>query len=221
MVFSQRQSEAFLDCRAYKWTEPFTVLGCRIGTSGNAWCDFDAASAAIWRRMWAGSKSRAARNVPLKIKILDVERCCWPSLSFRCSWWAVSRTLLSEIESLQNSIVSCLLRLPIEPGEDRANYHRRRGREALKFVQNSKCWKRKVCERIRSWSEHVDRAHFWSWAIEIAKCRDNLWLRGQRKVMHSISVFAGSLGTRDSPGRPYCRWQEALDLVHAELSDEL
>ena len=154
----------------------------------------------------------------LKIKILDVERCCWPSLSYRCSWWAVSRTMLSEIESLQNSIVSCLLRLPREPGEDVANYHRRRGREARKFVQSSKCWRRKVCDRIQSWSAHVDRAHCWSWAVEIAKCRDNFWLQSQRKVMQSISVFAGALGCRDAPGRPYCRWQESLDLVRAELS---
>ena len=217
-VFSQRRREQGTDCRGYVWSSPFCVLGCKIGPSGHCWIDFEEASAAVWRRMWAGPRSKAARKLPLRLKIRDIERCCWPSLFYRCSWWPISTTMLGKLESLQNAVVACVLRIPMQAGEEAGEFHRRRGREARRCIKRSDSWRLKVCRRTSSWKDHLERGHVWSWAVEISACRDDLWLQSQRMLNSSASMFAGVLGCRDSPGRPFTRWQESMYLVAAELA---
>ena len=216
-VFSMRNSEQDKDCRAYKWSSPFKVLGCSVGRAGTAWPDFDEAYLAVWRRLWAGAKSRNASKLQFDLKLKEISRVCWPSIGYRCSWWPVGSTLLGRVESLQNSIVACLLRLPPEAGESADSYVRRRGREARKIVRSSECWRLKVCERVVSWHEHVERGHVFSWAVEVQKCRGSTWLQGQRLLNNSFSAFAGILSLRANPGRPHVRWDEGVATAKLEL----
>ena len=213
-----RRSDRKQSCRGYSWSSPLKVLGCKIGSSGCAMDDFEEASAAVYRRLWAGAKSRAASKLPLFLKLKEVSRVCWPSVGYRCSWWPLSETMLSEIGALQNAVVACLIRLPRDPFEETEEYCRRRAREARRVVGQSSCWMRQAANRVISWEDHMQRAHTWTWATEVRECRDSLWLQSRRMINNSASAFAGILLSRPERGRPRVRWEEGLLVARAAIA---
>ena len=178
--------------------------------SGCAFPDFEQAKSAVWRRLYSGAKSRAASDLPLYLKLRDVARVCWPSISYRCSWWPLGESLLSDIGILQKQVVASLIKLPKESWETPEAYCMRRGREAARHIDRSNCWMLKACSRVQSWDAHVIRGHFWSWAVEARPCRDSVWLQSRRLFNRSKSAFAGLLLSRARRGRPRVRWEEGL-----------
>ena len=79
-VYSGRRSEKYCNCRAFEWQMPFLVLGSLIGPEGSAAFDFEAASLAAWKRLWAGAASVRARGLSVKTKCIDIQRVCWPAV---------------------------------------------------------------------------------------------------------------------------------------------
>ena len=65
------------ECAGVPMAIPFVVLGFLIGNAGSPWFDFEAASAAVWRRLWSGAASRKARNLLMLLKLKDIEKCCF------------------------------------------------------------------------------------------------------------------------------------------------
>ena len=126
-IVSSSRSSLGCGCGGFSWQYPFQVLDAQVGPCGSAQSDFEAANRAAWARLWAGAGSKKARGLPLFLKIRDVERCCFPAVSGRCSWWPIGATLASEIVMLHRAVIVSLLRVPREAGEDDSSYARRRG----------------------------------------------------------------------------------------------
>ena len=138
-VCCARRADRNLSCRAFVWQLPFVVLGSLIGPCCSAWADFKAAEQSAWRRLWAGAASKSARGLHVDLKVADIQRCCWPSLGYRCSWWPMGSTLASLIRALQRALVATILRLPREQWETDEHVARRRGREAGRLCDQVGC----------------------------------------------------------------------------------
>ena len=91
IVYSDKKRYKGKDFGEYSWASPFTVLGCKVGTGGNPWSDFDQAELVIWKRFWMGAGSKVRKSLPLRARVRDLEIGCWPVLSFRCPWWSMGK----------------------------------------------------------------------------------------------------------------------------------
>ena len=209
-ICSSKKAERGKDMLEFRWMMPFEVLGCAVGPCGSAWEDFKKAELAVWKRCWCGAGSRKSRSLPLNVKLIDVERCCWPAVSYRCSWWPIGSTLSSRIAALQRSVIASILKIPREVGETDESYACRRGREAAKHACLLGPWEVRAAGRVVDWTEHLERHHVRSWAAELYAFQGSKWLQLRRAAQSSASVFAGMLGLREWPGRPRVRFDEGV-----------
>ena len=201
----------------FSWASPFPVLGALIGPCGSASEDFSQASRSVWKRFWCGAGSRKARRLPLSLKLRDLERCCFPAVSGRCSWWPIGIALLAAIRALQGQLVASLLRVPKEPGEDDAAYARRRGREAQSHIVAAEAWGLKAARQVVRWHDHLQRRHVDSWACKFFHMHDNRWLQLQRLLAGSVDTMAGILGMREVAGRPRVRYEDGVRFLLQEF----
>ena len=169
--------------------------------------------------MWCGAGSRKARKLPLHLKLQDLERCAFPAVSNRCAWWPIGKTLLAAIRALQGQLVSTLIRIPREPGEDDASYARRRGREAQAVIAARESWGFKCARQVVRWYAHLKRKHVDSWACRFFHMRDARWLQLQRLIAGSVSTMAGALGLREVAGRRRIRFEDGVNFLLQEFPD--
>ena len=120
-------------------------------------------------------------------------------------------TLASILQGLQRSLISAVMRLPRDRGEDDLSFWRRRGREAARHAVRVGLWDKRAAVRILSWAGHMQRGHAPSWAVQILPVQCSRWLQVKRAAAKSLSVFAGILGSRESPGRPPIRFEEGVE----------
>ena len=175
---------------------------------GDGWEDFREGSESVWKRFFLGAGSAGARKLILSTKLIDVQRCCWPAINFRCAKWPVSKNLLKSIRMLQRDVVASVLREPRLPTDDDDSYFRRRLRNASATAGRVEFWDVAVAEKIVEWKGHIDRAHRSSWPWRLQQWRGYVFLRTLRIMHNSRSIFGGRAGARRAPGRVPDRWHD-------------
>ena len=101
-----------------------------------------------------------------------------------------------------------------EPGEDLAQFVRRRGRAAGALCRARGLWSELHLRRATAWREHLRRDATrggTGWASRVLALGQTAWLRERRAAMNSPGLLAGSTGTRIAGGAPATRWDEGLD----------
>ena len=200
------------------FTPAFKTLGHIISHDGSCDKDVDAAIKAAWGRFWSGPGSKKGKTLPTKLKLRDVNRCCRPAVSYRCSWWQWSRSIAKRLDRAQRLIVCACLGFRMRPNEVWEDFVRRRARAAA-FECKHNLWSQHACSRIVSWYSHAKRNHCASWPGQIFPFHDDLWLRDRRKQCNSPSIFAGKTGTRLKRGPPRIRFETGLELAR-EVAEE-
>ena len=135
------------------------------------------------------------------------------------AWWLLGSTLGSKLLAVQRAVISSVLRLPRETGEEDVVYACRRGREAGRHVSRVGAWDVRAARRIVEWAEHLQRGHVSSWAVSIFPFQCSKWLQVRRAAQNSISIFAGVLGLRQIAGRPRIWFEEGLSYAKDRIAE--
>ena len=199
---------------AWRWACPFIVLGHRVGRGGGSADDQAHAEEACWTRFWCGAGSRQATRMSVSARIRDIERTCWPGVSWRATWWSLNKTTATSIDRWQRQLVGTVLRVPRLDSEDDAAYARRRGHECARAIGCAGAWSQKAAKRTLTWDAHIRRAHVRSWATILIQHKGSAWLIARRLAQKSASAFAGRLSSRVAPERPRTRWEEGVGYAH-------
>ena len=195
--------------RSFKFADPFIVLGIKVSSSGSCEKDVSEAIHSAHRRFFMGPCSKKSARLPLQIRLLDFQRCVWPAICWRSSWWQFSKTLAKQIDSVQFQFIATLQRLPPKKNEPLADCFRRRAREAARIANRSR-WSEMVAVRCVSWNGHISRNHVKSWPGFLLQWRGEGWLQQVRASAGSASIFGGILRLRSGRGRPRTRWHEGV-----------
>lgn len=186
------------------------ILGQCVDRDGGSRADRQVAERAAWQRFFAGPGGSRASRLALTDKLTDMGRCVWPAIGWRCSRWAATRTMLQELDVLQRTMMSIFVRIPRLAQEPAEDYVRRRGRAAASRCHAVGMWSDVAAQRMLTWDGHMRRGHSWSWATELIKHQDSIWLQARRAVRQSYSLLAGRTGTRSQVGRAATRWEDGI-----------
>ena len=168
----------------WKWSSPFVVLGHNIGEYCSCREDRWQAERSVWARFWSGAGSASGRALRVNLRLKDIERVCWPSVAWRCTWWSLNRGVLGDVKSLQHAVVACCVRVPRDYGEDDAAFARHRARIASRYCARIGCWAKRIAAKSIEWSKHVERGRVRSWASVMARYRGSAWLQARRMAEH-------------------------------------
>lgn len=149
-----------------------------------------------------------------KMKFLKTCLCSIP----RCRWsrWPFTQTLANKLDACQRRFLYSLFPVKLFCDEMLPAFYARRHRTASHLAcatgRWSDLWARDVCK----WHSHVQRRHDpHAWNPHLLSWRSGARLALQ-KLWHS-SLGESRTSTRMFPGKPYCRWEEGLQLARCRL----
>ena len=173
----------------------------------------------MWRSYWSNTGSKDARPLDVTRRIALLDKAVTPQLDFRLSRWPPQKTIANEVDGLQRKMVASAMRIPRYPGEDAADFVRRRGRAAALQCRQSGQWSQRWFKRATDWNKHLERPHNSdSWPAKLLHYRAREWLI-QRRIPplpangRSSSCLAGRTGTRSSAGCVHARWHDGIELA--------
>ena len=215
------------DIELWPLVDTFIVLGHAIQSNGSVRACWARARTSMWKSFWANPGTNLARDLPDTSKLALMQRVTLPQLSFRCSRWPPQRQIANELDALQQKMVASLVRLPPAPGEEAADYVRRRGRLARKFCAKQGVWSQHWFTRAVCWDAHLSRPRNWhSWPSRLRGHKGKQWLMERRALFapavasrgSSASVFAGRTGTRSFHGKVNTRWHDGIDFAQLQIT---
>jgi len=204
----------------------FPVLGHHLQANGSIRECWSRARASMWRAYWGNAGSRDAAHLSGSARASLVKRAVVPQFSFRCSRWAPQRQIASELDQLQQKMMSSSLRLPRLQGEDAPEYVRRRGRLARQVCKENGNWSHHWFGRALHWDEHLNRVHnSYTWAARLRDFHGKQWLIDKRASFapstasrnSPASILAGRTGTRAFRGKVHMRWHDGIDMARDVL----
>ena len=150
-----------------------------------------------------------------------------PILTFRCCLWPYVETVAKEIDAYQAKMLSWLMDVHPEPGEDIGEFVRRRCRRANTLTESHGRWSLAWAKSCTSFDGHVSRNTSGRlWPALLKPLRDRTWLMEKRASFapansiraNSWNAFAGRTNTRRAPGGVATRWEDGV--VNASLALE-
>ena len=200
-----------------KWdrSTTFPVLGHLIRNDGRQADDVAAGKRGAWAAFYGNpGRLRKDRAASLKLRLRLLDRCCTAAWAWRASAWAPTRMLALTLNATQRRMVASLLSMAPLPGEDIAQFVRRRGRAAGVLCRARGLWSELHIKRAGAWRDHLARAARegrTGWAARMLATGQTQWLRERRAEANSPGLLAGATGTRRFGGAPAARWEEALN----------
>ena len=170
---------------------------------------FEHFSFLLWRAFWANCKLLCCRRASLESRLKAWDCISSGILEYRCTRWPPTKTAFKLIDGVQSKIVSKMVDLRPNSGEDAATFCLRRGRAtATAIKKHSRTWSLRWATRVQSWLEHTNR-HPETPSGQLLRCQDGLWLMERRRASahrsSQYTLFSGLTGTRAGAGRPV-RW---------------
>ena len=198
-----------------KWpaVDVFPVLGHKLQSDGSVRACWTAARSSMWRSFWSNAGSRDAKHLNAAQKIALVRRAVAPQIHFRCSRWPPQKQIATEVNKVQQKMTACVLKVVRDPGEELAEFVRRRGRLARKACHQAGSWSNLWFNRALKWDEHLDRErNHYSWAARLRSFRGKQFLQDRRALFNSTgSIMAGRTETRAFRGKVNMRWHDGID----------
>ena len=158
----------------------------------------------------------------VKKKLVLLRRAVAPQFAFRCSRWAPQKQIADELDRTQRKMMAAMTKTARNPGEEFADYFRRRGRIAGKLCRDQGLWSTLWFQRALRWDGHLARPrNLDSWAARLRSHHDRDWFIQRRlrfTAFEGSSVLAGKTGTRASRGKVQMRWRDGIVLAQEELN---
>ena len=160
-------------------------------------------------------------------KMSLMRRAVLPQLSFRCSRWPPQKQIAVELDRQQQKMVASMMKVPRIPGEEAADYVRRRGRLANKICKTHGTLSSHWFSRCVKWDEHLSRArNMHTWAARLREYHGKQWLIERRAQFAPSSASrsspssssAGRTGTRAIHGKVHMRWHDGVDYARSMMS---
>ena len=204
---------------SHKWPQvtSFNVLGHTLANNGSIRPCWQHTRQMMWRSYWTNAGSQCARLLatPLRMKMLT--RAVGPVFDYRCSRWPPQQTIGKEVDSTQCKMVAAILREKRRPGEEPAEYCRRRNRAASAACKMLGLWSTRWFKRALNWNSHVLRPlNDYSWCGRLVVYRGMQWLQARRvsilgRNTSQRSSLAGRTETRSIRAAPCTRWHDGID----------
>ena len=200
------------DMQRWPLKDSFVVLGHILEHTGSIRACWKHARASMWRAYWSNPGANAANHISMARRVQLLAQAVQPQLVFRCSRWPPQRQIATEVDTLQQRMNACMLRLPRLPHEEPDAYVRRRGRLARSHCQQAGLWSRIWFQRAVAWDEHLTRGHnHQTWSAQLHDFRDKAWLMQRR------ADFDGRTCTRAVHGKVQMRWHDGVDFAKSRL----
>ena len=153
--------------------------------------------AAMLRSFYKNSGSLQALDVPMRQKVILLNRATLPVLAYRAARWPPSTSVISTVDRFQRRLLaSCLATQPL-PAEPPLEFFKRRNAIVTANLptrlKRSQSW----CHKSIKWDEHIARRHGMTWSADLLACPKPL------KVSRAHS------------GRPTTRWAEGVTTARA------
>ena len=180
----------------------------------------------MWRAFWETAGSKMARCLSRQQKICLIARAVSPQIDYRSSRWPPQKQIASELDRIQQKMVSIVLHETGQPGEEVPDYVRRRGRIARSLSEQYGLWSHRWFARVIKWDRHLARArNGLSWSSRLRTYHGSEWLIEQRSSFISsststMSVVAGRTGTRSFQGKVFMRWHDGVHYALERISEE-
>ena len=142
-----------------------------------------------------------------------------PQLDYRCSRWPPQRVVAQELDCMQRKMVSTVLRTPRHPGEDTADFVKRRGRIAGRKCRSVGQWSQRWFTRAVEWNEYLKRPrNCQTWASKLIHYRNRQWFIERRASLLPVNGFSGSCiagrtETRAVRGCVHTRWHDGIEFA--------
>ena len=123
-----------------------------------------------------------------------------------------SKTRAKELDSLQQSMVGKLLRLPAHTWETKDEYFARRARTAAHLIGKEQRWSRLWAKRTLDWIAHIKR-HDEHIVFPVYMYRNSDFLQSARAqaLWGNGTIFGGRTQTRAVRGHPTLRFEACLE----------
>ena len=202
-----------------KWPRraAFHALGHIVQDNGSFFECWSRTKKQMWGAFWANAGTTSASRVPLKCKLMLVNRALLPILDFRCSRWPPQQTVARELDSMQRKMLGVLFRLKPTNIETPAEFSRRRSKLASSLCRDMGWWSCRWSRRVVNWHEHLRRpANSASWAAKLLDYRGWQWLAERRAFLAvdgaetTQSALAGRTATRATTGVVHRRWHDGV-----------
>jgi len=202
-------SDVSVDPERWPQVDTMPALGHIIADDGSPMPCWRECSKKAWKAFYANAKKGRDGGAGLQLTLRSLQTSVASVINFRNTRWPVGKTICKQIDICQRKMIAALQRVPPYPYEDPAHYNRRRGKEAAKLAEQHGRWSNKYMQRVIDWHRHLQRhqgIHYWPSALYSYHGED--WLRNQRLIAGSTSLFAGRTGTRAQPGPVVTRWED-------------
>ena len=212
------------------------VLGRFVSGNNSIRMSWDHVKTKMWKSFFANVRCRYWTKLGVNRRLRILARAIKPLLTFHCAAWPPQSQIAQEMDRLQRRMTSAAIGLRPIPLETPAQFRRRVGREASRFI-DQQWWSHSWFNSVISWHEHlfrdwnVQRKFFedaispellsssFAWAPVIVQHWGMHWVE-QHSVYsenNARSVQVSRLFRRACAGHVHARWAEAVEWVKARM----
>ena len=106
------------NCEGWKHTDQFLVLGHTLSRNGSTRPCWEKTRRAMWTSFWSNAGALSSK-APLAKKLCLLKRSTLPRLEYVLPRWLLAPQRAKELNHIQARMISLLLRLPKDSGEDK------------------------------------------------------------------------------------------------------
>jgi len=185
-----------------------SVLGHVIQNTGSINEDFRQTEVRMWKSFWGNAGKLKSRRFAQKYKISLLQRATVPIADQHMVRWPYTRAKATLVDRMQRRMLAVTCKVDGFPGEDAAEFVKRRNRAASALQQSMGKWSVRWARQVHLWHGHVLRdPNFW-WPSQLLPIRSPQELQTRRGLWHRPR-------TRCLPGYTYARWCEHVELATA------
>ena len=191
----------------------FVALGHHLTATGSIHCCVDTTIKQLWACFWKNIGGKDLAQIPIKYKLLLMQRSLEPLLRYKMARWPFQDTVAKRLDALQRRMIGIALHIAKRTDETPEDYVRRRGRAAGAYQTSSTAWSVLWAKLVLSWRDHILRPrNKESWA---AKLTD---VKAPEELAWRRACFSSRPATRTQSGWCCRRWWEGVQYAQIYLN---
>ena len=179
------------------------VLGHYIDNRGSIDDDYSKTQTKMWRAFWANAGSFYAKRIPLRYKLLLLQRTTLSVANQHFARWPFTLERAKKFDRLQRKMLLICAAVRADAGELPDDFWNRRKRVARELQSKCGKWSVRWATQVTNWHAHIDRDPNFSWPSQLRRVRPAEELRQRRWVWQRPR-------TRAFPGFTCARWSESV-----------
>ena len=191
----------------------FIALGHHLTATGSIQLCVDTTIKQLWACFWKNIGGRDLAKIPIKYKLVLMQRSLEPLLRYKMARWPFQETVAKRLDKLQRRMIGIALHVAKREDETPEQYVRRRGRTAAAHQTSFTSWSVLWARLIVSWHDHILRPrNQGSWATRLTDVKSPEELAWRR------ACFASRPATRTQSGWCCRRWWEGVQYAKLHLN---